>query len=248
MISCPNKVYTFNSINKFPEIKVLYKIVNINNNRTYIDKTKNFKNRFYRHFTDLKYDSHHSIFLQRDYNKNNENIFIIKILQTSNSITELEKAERKLIKDKNINCEYNSLLISGEDFLNLPKYVQNKLNKDKSNKLKKAKKYREKVKIKKYNKVFKEAISFINEGKSVPEICNILNISPPYLLKIRKNNLQLIKDEYKNSRSIFYNTEKLNSDIKELLQANLSTRQIAKKLNVSKSTVFYRMKKYNLKK
>lgn len=59
----------------------IYKIINKINNKCYIGSTKNFKKRFQRHLQMLRKNCHHSIKLQRSYNKYGEDNFIFEIVE-----------------------------------------------------------------------------------------------------------------------------------------------------------------------
>lgn len=63
----------------------VYKITNIKNNKVYVGSSKNLRKRRYDHFEMLKLNKHHSIYLQRAYNKsNNKNDFVFEVLEYCN--------------------------------------------------------------------------------------------------------------------------------------------------------------------
>lgn len=68
----------------------IYEIRNIITNDLYIGSTVNFNDRKWRHFSDLKKGKHHSIILQRAFDKYGEETFIMK---------PLEKCERSSLID-----------------------------------------------------------------------------------------------------------------------------------------------------
>lgn len=247
MIIYSNYTFSFDDLTKVPKIKVVYQIINTKNNRGYIGKTVNFKKRLQSHLSDLKHNKHHSIFLQRDYNKYKGKHFKIQILKQTSDDEDLKNSEIELINSKKYNSIYNSSYISYEDFLKLPIEIQEKINKDKYYKLLKAKLAKRKEALERYEKTKIQAIKLINKGLKVSEICKMLKISANYLLKIRRNNINVINPDYRETRPEFYNIESLNNEIVELLRKKYSTRKIAKILNIGKSTVSYRCIKYDLK-
>lgn len=66
---------------KKPKIGAVYKIVNIKTNKIYIGSSKNVYIRFYQHIKSLFKNKHHSIHLQRSWNKYGSNNFIFKIIE-----------------------------------------------------------------------------------------------------------------------------------------------------------------------
>jgi len=82
----------------------IYKIENTINNKIYIGSAINFKNREWHHFSELKFNKHHSIHLQRSYNKyNKENFEFIRLMDCP--IDELLMTEQIFINA--FNPEYN---------------------------------------------------------------------------------------------------------------------------------------------
>ena len=59
----------------------IYKILNLVNGKMYIGSAIDIKNRWYRHKTKLKYSKHHSIKLQRSYNKHGIENFIYEVIE-----------------------------------------------------------------------------------------------------------------------------------------------------------------------
>ena len=62
----------------------IYQIVNKINGKSYIGSSINLKYRKYSHFRELKHGIHHSLTLQRAYNKYGKDNFEYKILTTCN--------------------------------------------------------------------------------------------------------------------------------------------------------------------
>lgn len=63
------------------QIFCVYKIENFVNNKVYIGSTSNFKMRLRNHFSELRNNKHHSIHLQRSWNKYGKNAFKISIIE-----------------------------------------------------------------------------------------------------------------------------------------------------------------------
>lgn len=59
----------------------IYRIININNNKSYVGSTIDFQARWKRHFSDLKNGTHSSIKLQRSYDKHGKDSFVCEIVE-----------------------------------------------------------------------------------------------------------------------------------------------------------------------
>lgn len=90
-------------------------IKNIINNNCYIGSTINFQNRARRHFNSLERKDHHSLYLQRAWNKYGKNNFIFEIIRLVNNKNKLEKIEQKFL-DK-IKPVYNISKLSNKSIL-----------------------------------------------------------------------------------------------------------------------------------
>lgn len=88
----------------------IYQIVNKINGKSYIGSSINLKYRKYSHFRELKHGIHHSIALQRAYDKYGKTSFEYKILQNCNK-NECIKFEQEYLD--NIKPEYNICNIAG---------------------------------------------------------------------------------------------------------------------------------------
>lgn len=82
----------------------IYKITNINTDKMYIGSSKDIEYRCINHFSMLKNDAHHSIHLQRSYNKHGIDAFKFEIVEICD--------EKELINRENYYM--NKLLKSGE--------------------------------------------------------------------------------------------------------------------------------------
>lgn len=97
--------FELSEINKMPESSGIYSITNTLNNHRYIGSTNNFKRRLERHRSELRKNYHHSLHLQRAYNKYGEIHFKVEILEFCEPIRDtLLSIEQKYL---DLNPEYN---------------------------------------------------------------------------------------------------------------------------------------------
>lgn len=93
----------------------VYKIINIVNSKYYIGSSSNFLSRQRRHLKDLRKNIHHSIHLQRAFNKYGEDKFKFKIVRKC-TLKNLKKIEQKYLDNLNQKKCYNvSASASGGD-------------------------------------------------------------------------------------------------------------------------------------
>lgn len=76
----------FSEINELPVEAGIYMIQNTLNNHKYIGSTNNFKRRIIRHRSELRTNKHHSLYLQRAYNRYGEDKFTVSILEKCDSV------------------------------------------------------------------------------------------------------------------------------------------------------------------
>jgi hypothetical protein len=88
----------------------IYKIVNLNNNKCYIGSSRNIKDRWRRHKKDLKNNCHHSIILQRSYNKHGKTKFSYEIIELCEVDKLLEREQHYIIE---LEPVYNICRIAG---------------------------------------------------------------------------------------------------------------------------------------
>lgn len=80
----------------------IYKITNTINGKVYIGQSININKRFKTHLSDLKYNRHHNIYLQKSFNKYGPEAFEFKVIKFC-PIEKLDDLEKKYI------FEYNSI-------------------------------------------------------------------------------------------------------------------------------------------
>lgn len=86
----------------------IYQIRNLINNKIYIGSSRNLSQREKAHFRQLELNKHHSIKLQRAYNKYGKNNFKFEIIELVNNIEELLNREQYWIDKLNaVNDGYN---------------------------------------------------------------------------------------------------------------------------------------------
>lgn len=88
----------------------IYRIINIKKNLSYIGSSNNLSRRLKRHYCELRHNYHANTKLQRDFNKYEEDSFVIEILALFSiiEISDLRKLEQKYIdKFDTFNNGYN---------------------------------------------------------------------------------------------------------------------------------------------
>lgn len=104
----------------------IYCIENKENEKKYIGlTTSDVKKRFYAHKTGLNCNNHANKFLQKDWNKYNNECFEFKILEECNSIKELQEREKALIQEyKSLFNQTGYNIHTGGSHHVTPKYVK----------------------------------------------------------------------------------------------------------------------------
>lgn len=92
-------------------ISGIYEIRNIKTGDCYIGSAKNLIQRKNRHFKDLRNGNHHSIILQRAYNKYGKEFFRINLLEQVRDVTKLIEREQFYLNE--IKPKYNIFKIAG---------------------------------------------------------------------------------------------------------------------------------------
>jgi len=92
---------------------IIYKIQNITNSDCYVGSSSNYSRRKKRHFEDLKKGNHHSIILQRAYNKYGVDLFEISILESFEYITKQDILNKEQFYLDTIKPVYNICKTAG---------------------------------------------------------------------------------------------------------------------------------------
>ena len=156
----------------------IYKIINLINNKCYIGSSKNIKDRWRKHKKDLKSNCHHSIILQRSYNKHGDAKFSYEIIEICEVDKLLEREQYYILELEPI---YNIYRIAGsplgikqskESCEKKRKYaLENNIKPPEST-------WKDKQKpIKMFNKQTNE---FIKEFPSIAEACRFIGKSVQY--------------------------------------------------------------------
>lgn len=82
----------------------VYQIRNLNNGRVYIGSAKCFRVRKQQHVASLKRTTHHNKYLQHDFNKCGEEMFIFEVLE----VVEGEQVDRILIEQTKLDSLYDN--------------------------------------------------------------------------------------------------------------------------------------------
>ena len=110
-----------------------YKIINKNTSKYYYGSSKCFSNRKRRHLYDLRNNKHHSINLQRAFNKYGEESFEFRIERKFDTQEDAKKYEQNFLNNANFNCLYNvSKYASGGDLISKHPNRENIINKIKA--------------------------------------------------------------------------------------------------------------------
>lgn len=89
----------------------IYRIRNLKNGKLYIGSAKNLKVRYRSHRNDLKRQKHHSIILQRAWNKYGENNFIFEVVEEVSNLDNLLKREQHYLDS--LSPDYNICTVAG---------------------------------------------------------------------------------------------------------------------------------------
>ncbi len=93
----------------------IYKIINLVTNKVYVGSSSDLIGRSYTHFNDLSNGNHHSIKLQRSYNKHGRDTFIFEIIELC-EIPDLIKREQFYIDTfDSYKLGYNSVPFAGSN-------------------------------------------------------------------------------------------------------------------------------------
>jgi len=205
-------------------ISGIYKITNTKTNKVYIGSAVNIITRWYQHKTALNKNRHHSIKLQRSYNKHGKNNFIFEVIEKTD-IDELILKEQHYIDL--FDCYengYNCIPTAGNNFgmkhtdetkeklRKLALGNKNMLNKNHSDETKN--KISEKLKGSKLSKETKKKMSESRKGTILTDETKI-KISIAHtgkkLSENHKHKLSLAKLGNKQSQEVIDHRAKLNT-------------------------------------
>lgn len=100
-------------------MQVIYKIINLKTKKFYLGSTTNFKKRKARHLYDLRRKTHHSLYLQRSFDKYGENNFLFEVVQEcTNCLEEEQSFLNSLNFEECYNVSRNAN--GGDNFTNHP--------------------------------------------------------------------------------------------------------------------------------
>lgn len=92
----------FKNEEQFKNQTGIYRIVNLQNNKTYIGQTiERFQRRFWHHRWCLENKQHHNKFLQNDYNNFGSDNFVFEVLYVANTNDDMDQLEKQYIKKYN---------------------------------------------------------------------------------------------------------------------------------------------------
>jgi len=99
----------------------IYKIINTKTGKFYVGRTNNLEKRISRHFKELEKGKHHSIHLQRSYNKHGRAAFIVESNPSTNAqMEEQEYLDTLLLTDGSILYNVSGASTGGDMIKNHP--------------------------------------------------------------------------------------------------------------------------------
>lgn len=171
--------------------KCIYKIINTKNYKIYIGSSVNYKNRKQEHFRDLFLKKHHSIALQRAYNKYGKEFFKFKIIEYVENKQNIIKREQFYI-DK-LKPHYNCCKTAGSP---LGRKMTEKQKIENSIRNTGDKNSNSKIKDSDIIKILE-----LRKSKTIKEISNIYKVHISTIQRIinkkRKSNISYETNKYK---------------------------------------------------
>jgi hypothetical protein len=98
-------------------ISGIYKIVNIKNGKMYIGSSKNIKRRWGIHKSSLKNNRHHSVYLQRAWNKYGKENFVYEVIKEMPNTSDIELFNEETNYITTLKPDYNVGGVGGGDNL-----------------------------------------------------------------------------------------------------------------------------------
>lgn len=195
--------------------KYIYKITNTINGKCYIGQSKDYKARFQGHKLQLRKNEHDNPHLQYAWNKYGADAFTFEVLEFTEDYNEREKYYIKLYNSTNESCGYN-ILEGGE---NPPVRAHSTLS---------------------VEDVKQIQNMFIN-GYALDDICDKFPlVTRGQINKINTGAVwydELLNYPLKKDNDNEIGTEIANSIIYDLLNTNITQREIAKKYGISRTCV-----------
>lgn len=233
----------------------IYRIRNIINNKCYYGSAKNINRRWTRHKSQLKYNRHENIILQRAWNKYGNKNFLLEIVELCNE-KDLLITEQKYL---NYNPEYNigKQASGGDNMSNNPnkdEYI-NKIKKTINNNISSLTKEELKEKFGKFGKDnpnWKNGLSYkyCKCGKKIKphnKTCiscrNKSGINNPFYNKHHTNNTKNKLSEQRKGK--YYGNQNIKFKIDDVEYFSLG--DASKKLGISITTIRWRLKSKNKK-
>ncbi len=193
-------------------LQVIYKIVNIINNKIYIGSTVNYNTRKYDHIWSLNNGKHRNKILQRSWNKYGKDNFIFEVVETVDNLDELLIREQHyidLFKSYKRENGYNINSIAGSNLgFKMPDEAKEKLRIINTGK--------------KHSNETRKKISEVQKGKKRKFISKLITSQ-----KCRGENNPSSKLNWKAVL-----------EIRDKKSKNVSARELSKEYNVCLTTIY----------
>lgn len=220
-------------------ISGVYRIINVTTKKSYIGSSVDIEYRKYSHLCSLRGNKHHSLYLQRAYNKYGEENLKFEILARCPK-EYVRNLEAWFIEKSTINSAYNIVKVIDGKFVYEDSTLAGWSKSRQVNKLKTPQQH-----TRKSSKEIEEIVNRLNRGCSFKEITNELKVSSHTITRIKRLYGHLVDEKYRGIQSSY--GENLNSYIKSRLSNGESYSRIARELGIAHSTVRNKAIKYKLK-
>jgi group I intron endonuclease len=185
----------------------IYKIINTSTNKIYVGSAVNIESRWKEHLNDLKMNKHHSIKLQRSYNKHGLNCFKFEIIEECDKKLLIKQEQHYIDSLNSFHEGYNSSPTAGSRLGS----IQSEETKKKISDTLKGRPSPNKGKI--ASQATKDKLSKARKGKKL-SLSHINNISKAKLGDKNPFYGKKVKEEHKTYKRI-YQFSKSNEFIKE---------------------------------